>query len=93
LGFNQEKFPEWGPTFKKHLEVAKSLHDIKEIIVMDHDCCGAYKMIYGPMTPEEEKAKHVENVINFEKTLKGLYPDLSVHALFMRIDGSVEKLN
>jgi len=48
------------------LDLAEKLHDIKEIIVIDHDKCGAYKFFYGPdITPEKERELHQENIQKF----------------------------
>jgi len=59
---------------------------------MDHECCGAYKLVYGAMTPEEERKKHVENILAFEKSVAKWAPGLTVHAFIMNLDGTVEKL-
>jgi len=93
LGFNQDQFPEWPVAFKKHVELAEKLHSISEIIVMDHSCCGAYKLIYGELTPDQERTKHFENILAFEKIMKGLHPTLKLHGYLMALDGTVEKLN
>ena len=52
LGSNQEKFAEWNTVWIKHLDLAIMLHEIKEIIVIDHEKCGAYKIFFPEMTPE-----------------------------------------
>ena len=52
LGANQEKFPEWTASWLKHLDLAILLHNIKEVIAIDHECCGAYKIFYPNMKPE-----------------------------------------
>src|SRR5207249_10135500 len=36
LGAKNDKFPAWGATFWEHVQVAKELHHIKEVIVVDH---------------------------------------------------------
>ena len=33
LGYNQDTFPEWSKSFDKHIELAKDLHNIDEVIV------------------------------------------------------------
>src|SRR5215510_15117175 len=43
LGAVTDKFPSWGKTFFEHLDVAIQLHQIHQVIVIDHRDCGAYK--------------------------------------------------
>lgn len=40
-------FPESIAAFWSHVEIAKSLHDIQKIVVLDHRDCGAYKVQFG----------------------------------------------
>ena len=93
LGYNQAQYPEWGVLFRKHVELAEQLHEVKEIICLDHDKCGAYKLFYPDMKPEEEREKHIENILKFEKTMSQLHPKLALHAFFMHLDGTCEKIN
>lgn len=94
LGFNQKKFPEWRETFVKHLELAKTLHDIHEVIIVDHMQCGAYKYFYDQsmLSEDLEKRLHVQNLNQMETTLHGLYPELKIRKLLMHLDGSVETI-
>ena len=93
LGYNQEKYPEWSLLFKTHVDLAEKLHHVKEVICLDHDKCGAYKLFYPDMKPEEEKGLHIENILKFEKAMARLHPNITLHAFFMSLDGSCEKIN
>jgi len=94
LGYNQTKYSDWGDLFRKHVELAEQLHGIKEIVVIDHDKYGAYKLFYGQdLTPEKEKELHIENLMLFDEAIKTLHPNIVVHAYFMHLDGKVEKIN
>jgi hypothetical protein len=93
LSFLTDKFKHWTVVAKDHLDLAISLHKIKEIICIEHEKCGAYKMIYSDLTPENERQKHIENVLEFEKIIGSSHPELELHAFYMRIDGSCEKIN
>jgi len=42
-----DKYPAWAQTFWEHLEVAIQLHQIHQVILMDHRDCGAYKVLLG----------------------------------------------
>lgn len=82
LGYNQNVYSAWTKTLDNHIELAKKLHDIKEIIVIDHMSCGAYKIFYNKksITETEEIELH-----------KKKYPELKVTTLLMKLDGSVTK--
>src|SRR5262245_17590523 len=40
-------FPSSNAAFWDHVDIAKKLHNIKEIVVVDHRDCGAYKVAFG----------------------------------------------
>lgn len=91
LGYNQTKFTAWTETLDKHIELAENLHDIKEVIVIDHMQCGAYKIFYDKkeIKREEEIKLHRENFKIFEKTISTKYPNLKVRTLLMDLDGKI----
>ena len=91
LGYNQSAFPEWSATFDKHVGLAKDLHDINEIVVMDHMDCGAYRILYDnpSMSRKEEYDLHVKNLKQFKGLMQQKYPSLKVSAKLIDLDGSV----
>jgi hypothetical protein len=91
LGYNQSAFPEWSATFDKHVGLAKDLHDINEIVVMDHMDCGAYRILYDnpSMSRKEEYDLHVKNLQQFKGLMQQKYPSLKVSAQLIDLDGSV----
>jgi carbonic anhydrase len=91
LGYNQSAFPEWSATFDKHIGLAKDLHDINEIVVMDHMDCGAYRILYDnpSMSRKEEYDLHVKNLQQFKGLMQQKYPSLKVSAQLIDLDGSV----
>ena len=93
LAFSNEKFKPWRKIARDHLDLAMSLHKIKEVICIEHDKCGAYKMCYPDMKPGDERQYHIENVVRFERKIKKSHPELKVHAYLMNLDGSCEKIN
>lgn len=92
LGYNQQSYPHWGALWTEHLGLALKLHKVKEIICIDHDRCGAYKLFHPEMKPEQEREYHVKNLTCFKCTMQKQYPDLKVSSFFMRLDGSCEKI-
>ena len=94
LGYNQTTYSAWAETLDKHIELAEQLHHIKEVIVIDHMNCGAYKIFYNKKTisEEDETALHKENFAKFRKTIKTKYPQLKVKTLLMKLTGEVVDL-
>ncbi len=93
LGALTDKFTYWGQTFFDHLQVAIDLHHIKQVIIMDHRDCGAYKTILGEdfaMDPAKETRVHTENLAKLAAVVRELHPDLTVETLLMNLDGTVE---
>ena len=93
LGVNQNKFASWGQAFREHLGLGLELHKVKEMIVIDHDKCGAYKKFFPEMKPEEEREYHVKQILQFEEMIIKEYPELKLHAYYMQVDGVCEKIN
>jgi carbonic anhydrase len=62
------RVPQNPAAFWDQIKIAKDLHKIKSIILLDHIDCGAYRVAYGkppppaePVLPEDEEwAKHRE---------------------------------
>lgn len=94
LGFNQSVFPDWKSTFLEHLRLAQDLHHIKEIIVIDHMDCGAYKEFYNKpnISDQEERALHIENLRKFRKYINENYKTLDVHCYLMDLDGTTKEI-
>ena len=92
LGAKNDKFPAWGATFWEHVQVAKELHHIKQVIVIDHRDCGAYKVILGKdlSDPKEEFAAHAAQMRALKSDIAKRHPDLGVQLLLMGLDGRVE---
>ena len=93
LAFVNEKFKQWRKTARDHLDLAIKLHKVREVICIEHDQCGAYKMCYPDMKPGDERQFHIENVVKFEQKIKKSHPELKVHAFLMNLDGTCEKIN
>ena len=93
LGAKNDKFPAWGTTFWEHVQVALDLHQIHQIIVIDHRDCGAYTAILGKdlaKNPKEEFAVHAAQMRSLRADIGARYPQLGVELLLMGLDGRVE---
>jgi hypothetical protein len=95
LGAVTEVKTEWNHEFWDHVQVAKDLHHIKKIMVIDHRDCGAYKVFLGKdygADPVAEKQIHSETLRKLAALVKEKHPDLEVELLLMSLDGSVEAI-
>ena len=91
LGAKNDKFPAWGTTFWDHVQVAKDLHHIRSVIIMDHRDCGAYKVILGKdLTGKAEFDLHATEMRALRGDINARHPDLKVQLLLMALDGKVE---
>lgn len=79
LGYNEsvnhvEGTGPWAATYEEHIGLAIQLHNITEIIVIDHMDCGYYKAIYNNSSNftsnKEERALHAFNINKFIEHLK-----------------------
>ncbi len=95
LGAITEKYPAWNQTFWEHLDIAIKLHNIREVIVMDHRDCGAYKVILGAEHTKDanvERNTHATHLKKLKNMIKEKYPQLEVETLLMALDGKVEEV-
>jgi hypothetical protein len=95
LGVVHEAFADWHETFWQHLQVAKDLHGIEEVIVIDHRDCGAYRLALTETavdTLEKETTAHREYMEEFARQLGERHPDLRVYGVLMALDGTGENI-
>jgi len=95
LGALTDRYPAWNKTFWEHLDVAIQLHQIHQVIVLDHRDCGAYKVILGEDFAKDrakEAAVHADKLKELRKQINAKYPKLEVELLLMSLDGKVEKI-
>ena len=69
----------------KQVKVAYNLHHIKEVVLINHEDCGAY----GKMgTPQ----KHAEDLSKAAKKIESLFPRLDVKTYYLHLDGTFEEI-
>ncbi|MBB3265743.1 hypothetical protein FHW79_003372 [Azospirillum sp. OGB3] len=93
LGALTDQKKAWGEAFWDHVAVAKQLHRIRRVMVMDHRDCGAYRVFLKTdvaADPERETAIHAEQLRALGAGIKERHPDLEVELLLMALDGRVE---
>lgn len=95
LGALTDQKKAWGEAFWDHVAVAKQLHRIRRVMVMDHRDCGAYRVFLKTdvaADPERETAIHAEQLRALGAGIKARHPDLEVELLLMALDGRVEAI-
>lgn len=95
LGALTDQKKAWGEAFWDHVAVARQLHRIKRVMVMDHRDCGAYRVFLKTdvaADPEKETAAHAEQLRALGAAIKARHPGLEVELLLMALDGSVESI-
>lgn len=95
LAVTSGKRPAWAQTFWDHLELSIQLHEIENVIVIDHRDCGAYKLLLGEDFSRDrarETGAHTDQLHEFRKEVKAKYPALEVETLLMGLDGKVEAI-
>jgi carbonic anhydrase len=89
------KFPSSNAAFWDHVAIAKQLHSIKKVIVVDHRDCGAYKVAFGKdfkPSGAAELAQHKTVMTEVQAKLKKLHPDLASEFWLMAVDGKTERV-
>jgi hypothetical protein len=95
LGAVSAKFPSSNAAFWDHVTIAKSLHHIKKVVVLDHRDCGAYKVAFGKefaAAHDAETAQHKTVMLQLKSELAQKHPDLASEFYLMALDGTAEKI-
>lgn len=73
--------------------IGRTLHDFREIIIIDHLDCGAYRKFYPDMkTPDEERQRHRERLQLARDQLAGKFPTMKFQAYLMNVKGDCEEI-
>ena len=93
IGVVAPAFKAWHETFWENLAASVQLHDIKQVIVVNHRDCGAAKIAYGEAavaTPAAETATHKNALLTFKAELAKRQPKMGSQLGLMALDGKVE---
>ena len=87
IGVTHRKFKKWHSTFWENLSTSIKLHKISSLIVINHNDCGAAKIVNGEkkFNLTIENTIHKESFFKIKKKLKKKYPDLKVSFKIMKI--------
>lgn len=70
----------------KQLDISVNLHDIKHVVLMHHENCGAYG---DESTPE----KHAADLLKAKKAIHAKYPHLKIDLFYILLDGKFNEIN
>ena len=93
LGFLKNELGCWDKTCIEHIELAQKLHNIKKIIIIDHEDCEMYKDYYKDLKkhPKREKKYHINNLTELMEIFEKQF-ELTVDAFILNLDGSFIKI-
>jgi len=72
-------------TVLKQIEISVKLHNIKQVILMHHENCGAYGT---QSTPE----KHAQDLRKAQNVILSKYPHLQITLYYLHLDGTFEEI-
>ncbi|CAO3637508.1 unnamed protein product [Cunninghamella blakesleeana] len=107
LGTHQDNpyGPKWKDSLFEHFEIAKKLHNIYDVYIVEHRDCGAYKSFlakngtFGDSDADQKKEhkthKHYSDILSKELVQKYSTPEHPIHVktFLMDLRGNVDLLN
>ncbi len=70
-------------TILGQIEIAVRLHNIRKVVLINHEDCGAYGEIETPK-------QHAEDLVTAKAKTNEKYPDLEVETYYLHLDGTFE---
>ena len=87
IGVTGKKFKKWHSTFWENLATSIKLHNISNLIVINHNDCGAAKIVNGnnKFSTSIENKIHNQSFKIIKKKLKKKHPSIKVSFKIMKI--------
>ena len=89
--------PDWKTTYLQTLQTSRNLHSIKGVVVVNHENCGAYRLIYpyligpdGKIPLPIQKKLAIENMKETKALIRQIHPDIYFRGYFIYLDGTLE---
>ena len=92
IGVTANKFKKWHKVFWENFDTSVKLHGVKKLIVINHQDCGAAKIINGKkeFTKINESKVHKNSFQRIKKTFNKKYPKLSIELKIISLNAKVE---
>ena len=87
IGVTAKKFKKWHSTFWENLATSIKLHNISNLIVINHNDCGAAKIVNGnnKFSTSIENKIHNQSFKIIKRKLKKKYPSIKVSFKIMKV--------
>ena len=87
IGVTAKKFKKWHSTFWENLATSIKLHNISNLIVINHNDCGAAKIVNGnnKFSTAIENKIHNQSFKIIKRKLKKKHPSIKVSFKIMKI--------
>jgi carbonic anhydrase len=95
LAATSNKFPSSNAAFWDHIGIAKQLHNIGKVILLDHRDCGAYRVALNApvnMARDPETAMHKKEMDTLKAEIAKRHPDLASEFYLMDLDGKTARI-
>jgi carbonic anhydrase len=95
IGVTARKFKKWHKAFWDNLETSIKLHQIKQLIVINHRDCGAAKIINGGkiFNKLNETKIHLASFTKIKSKFKKKYPKLKIELKLISLNKKIEEFN
>ena len=93
VGVTHNKFKKWHKTFYDNLSTSIKLHQIEKLIVINHQDCGAAKIVNGKkaFNITNEQKIHKESFSKLKKEIRKRFPKLKVEFNLMSLKSKITK--
>lgn len=82
--------------FWDQLDISYRLHQIKKVLILDHQDCAVYKYKIDPSltdNPELELTTHTEYLSRAYWAIRDRYPDLNIELYFVNLNTEVKQIS
>ena len=93
IGVTASKFKKWHKSFWDNIHISIKLHKIKKLIVINHQDCGAAKMMNSKKFFNNiiETEIHKKSFMLIKNKFKKIYPSLSIETILISLNKKVRK--
>ncbi|VVU95756.1 Beta-lactamase superfamily domain [seawater metagenome] len=86
---NKEMIQRWRKTILDQIDISIDIHNLKEVWLIDHQDCGAYKKLLPETCQDNEKSIHYQHLHNSFIFLKDRYPKLKIKIMYEYLNGDL----
>jgi hypothetical protein len=82
--------------FWDQLDISSRLHQIKKVMILDHEDCSVYQYKIDPNlanSPELELTTHTEYLSRAYWAIRERYPDLNIELYFVKLNTEVKQIS